>query len=634
MLIGSAIACLQSGYGQIENGDLAEVIAVLQGSDYGARYEARMTLQDHVSKVSVPGMETERKQLEKQLVSLLEGDFPVTTQLWLLRQLHTIGSEASVDALASLLKSDDPHVVDGARMALEYNSSSAATDALIQGLDAAKSEKQILGFIDSLGLRGDGMAISSVVKHLRSENVAIANGAALALGKLGEANPSQVKKAKLHVNLQASSADKVAVEQALLRISRDWTQCSRLVQEGANSAVRAAAFQKCIDLSSGRSARLLAKVLAEEDFEGGNELLRIALLSGKSNVARTALKLVEEMDTGEQAVIVGSLATSGRSGKSEKMILSMAESESKSLKLQATLALGKVGSVASLPILLEALESKSRDLEEAAADSIGSIKDSRVDRKLMASARSGDEAERVLAIRGLSYRNSRGAADLLNEFATNDGSEDARAEAIDAMERIGNEGSITALVELIVTEPKSGGLRRNAQRALKRTTLRIGDPESAWKAMESGFESAGDDAEARNALLAVIDSAPTSDAIEYVRQLWQEGDETVRKTLLRTLPAWRNWDGGFLMLEFASLEGASEESRDSYYSGIGRLILSSDQNYSREKKFELATLALEQASSDKQKEAILSGFRNPVWRDRNYARYNEVAPELKELLVE
>ena len=634
MLIGSVIACLHNGYGQVENSDLAEVVAALQGEDYDARYEARMVLQDHVSDVSVPGMEAERVEMEKKIASLLEGDFPVTTQLWLLRQLNSIGSEASVDVLAALLNDEDPHVADGARMALEFNSSDAATAALMNGLDAAKGDTQILGFINSLAERGDGAAIGSIVKYSRGDNVDIANAAVIALGKLGKENPAQARRAKLYVNLLASSADKATIERSLLQISNDWAKCSQLAREGANDAIRAAAFQKCIELGSGRAAKLLTSILADEGPEGKSSLLRVALLSGKSNVARAALKLVEEMDAESQAVVVGSLAASKKSSRNEKTILAIAESDSEPLQLQAILALGKIGSAASFPILMEMLDSRSRDLREAAGDAIGSIKDSKFDRNLMASARKGDDADRITAIRGLSYRNSNGAADLVNEIAASDESDELREVAVTAMERIGDEASLTTLVDLIVIEPKSGGLRRDAQSVLKRSTLRMGDPDTAWKAMKAGLDAAGDDREARDALLAVIDSAPTSESIDYLRQLWLEGDETVQKNLLRVLPVWRNWDGGFLMLEFASLEGVTEELKDSCYSGIGRLILSADQTYSLKRKFELADKCLAESGSEERKQAILNGFRNAKWREKNYATRNDVAPELKELLVE
>jgi len=625
LLIVSALSCLNSGYGKLENSDLAEIVATLQGSDYDARFKARMTLQDHVSEASSPGNEAVRAEIEAKLVSLLEADFPTTTRLWLIRQLNSIGSEASVNSLAALLGDGNVHIADGARMALQMNTSSRATAALIAGLGKASGSERVIGFLSSLSQRGGKSAIAAIVPYLSNGDLDIATAAVTALKELKADDALET------FYPRAPKSAKALVELALLERTTDFGFCKELAKNGGNSAVQVAAFRRSIALSSGKASKLFASLVSSSRQKTRSALLRAALLSGKSNVARAGLALIEESDPAQQAVIVASLGSIGPSRNSEKAILALGETENEALKLQVIEALGEVGGVSSLPWLMEALELRSRDLSGAAAHAIASLGDQRVDRKLMASAADGEDGDRIAAINVLSYRNSDGAAALVNQIAAGDASVAVREQAVEAMERIGDGDSLKVLVDLIVGE--EGTLRKVAQKTLKRVSSRMGDPDTVWSAMREGFEAANGDGKAKNALLLVSDSAPTPGAIDFFRSEWSVGGKTVRRDLLRVLPGWKNWDGGFLMLEFAKGEGLSDSLRDACFSGIGRLILSSNANASTNVKFDLANKSLAIAETEKQRQAILSGFRNASSRDVKFAKGGDVDPALKKLLL-
>ncbi len=619
-----ANVCWQTGYSQIPGDKLSAIIASLEGDDYQDRYEARMALQDSVSDATAPGNRSQRIALENQLILLLDSQLLLTTRLWIIRQLDTIGSDASVEALAGLLNDSNANVADAAHMALVANPSSRSTRALIGGLENATDSKA-LGFISALGDRKSRRAVKAIAPFLRSENLDVVQEAIIALGKIGGRSSRDALK---DLYPSAHSRVKGSIELALLDTSNDLDLCIRLISEGSDRSVQAAALQRGASLNANRSVQALRGALEAGTALDNASLIRVAMLSSSSAVRDVALSSMEELSSADQAVIVGALANR-EPGSNEDVIASLAQSESDPLKIQAVESLGRVGTVTSLPILLDALDSRSRDLRETAAYALASLPDERVDRELTATAENGSVEERANALAALSFRNSDGAALLVNELVQNDGDDAIREAALEAMERIGDAASFEVLVDLIVTD--ASGLRRDAQRTLKRMSLRIGDPETAWEAFNVGFQNASSDPEAKSALLAVIDSAPTKAAIEFLKKTWIKEDEASRKIILRTLPVWRNWDGGFLLLDIANLQDSTEAIKDSCYDGVGRLILSNPPSLSR--KFQLAGKAMQNAETDKRREAILKSFRNSGGSERRYVNNNDVDPAIKEVVL-
>ncbi len=624
-LILLANVCWQTGYSQIPGDELSAIITSLEGEDYQARYEARMALQDSVSDATAPGNRSQRIALEKQLISVLDDELLPTTRLWILRQLDTIGSDASIEALAGLLNDSNADVADAARMALVANPSSKATRALIDGLENATEDSKALGFISALGDRKSRRAVKAIAPFLSSENLDVVQEAIMALGEIGGRSSRDALNAFYP---SAHSRVKGSVELALLETSNDLDLCTRMISEGSDRSVQASALQRGASLNANRSAEALQGALEAGTALDNASLIRVAMLSSSSALRDVALSSVEELSLADQAVVVGALAN-GEPGSNEDVTASLAQSQNEPLKIQAVEALGRIGSVTSLPILLEALNSRSRDLRETAAYALASLPDARVDRELMAAAQSGSVEERANALAALSHRNSSGVAALVNELVQNDGDDAIREAALEAMERIGDAASFEVLVDLIVSN--ASGLRRDAQRTLKRMSLRIGDPETAWEAFNVGFQKASGDPDAKKALLVVIDSAPTKATIEYLKETWMKEDEASRKIILRTLPVWRNWDGGFLLLDIANFQDSSDAIKDSCYDGVSRLILSNPPSLNR--KFELARMALQTATTDKRRDAILKGFRNSGGPERRYVNNNDVDPILKETVL-
>lgn len=535
-----ALSLFPLGLSQISDEKLDSIFIRLSGEDYDARYAARIDLHDEVSKATAPGDEAQQPLVESQLLERLSSEKLLTTRLWILRQLEAIGSSASLPALEALLKSDDPKLADGARMAMNVIAP------------------------------GESPVVDSLEGHSRQD-----------LAKLARTAP--------------------------------------------NRADRSMAFSQLAK----KDTKLASEVLSEAD-DSSIDFLRVAMTAKNKGLQKRTLALLPTTSPEKQIVILGALPRRP-SARLEKTVLSLLGSGNETLELQALEAIGRVGSSASLEALLDRIGAKDRDIREMASDSLSLIQDDRIDRILKKAAFNGAIDERTIALEALSLRAIPEAAEIVNRFAA-DRTLDIRLRevAVSAMEQVGNVESFPILVGIVVND-ENAGLAKDAQKTLKRMSLRLANPEAAWSAFKAGFEIA--DRDKRLALMLVSDSAASQKTIDYLLSSWDEGDERIQKMVLRVLPNWRSWDGGFALLDLAEKTVGDEATRTLCFKGIANLILGSDATYPIEEKFELAELALKAANSPEEREIVINGFRTSTGKDRAYVASNEVDSELKAAVI-
>ncbi|MBK1875837.1 HEAT repeat domain-containing protein [Pelagicoccus mobilis] len=541
-----ALLVMPLGYSQIPDSELDSIFTRLNGDDFDARYEARMDLQNQVSEATKPGNESQQPLVEQQLLERLEKEPLLTTKLWILRQLSSIGSEASLPALEKLAASSDAKLADGARMAIN-----------------------------------------------RITPVPSAEGG--------------------------------------LYLGFDVDELATLASTDDSRAVRNAAFAKLAAIDSRKAISVMKEAL-ESDSSSSADFLKAAMVADSRSLNKAALAELASGKVQNQIVILGALE--GRaSSKLEKQLIALLDTENETLKLQTVEALGRVGTVKSLEPVLELTNSKDRDLSTAAADTLASISDKRIDSSLLKAAKKGSVEDRITALNALSYRASAGVTELVNEMAADDSlDEDLREAAIESMESVGDLASLPILVDIVVSE--ESGLRKDAQKTLKRMTLRTNDPAAAWNAFSDGLKASENDSSAKLALMLVLDSAPSKEAIEYLNNEWKSGDAEVQKTILKVLPSWRNWDGGYLLLDLAKQAGDDQKIAGQCIRGIGRIILGSDSSFPIRDKYKLANQALDLTDDASVRSSILNSFRDPTWQDKRFVENNEVNPEIKAKVLE
>jgi len=153
-----------------------------------------------------------RKDLESRLVMALQAEAPRAAKDAVCRALKTIGTGASVSALASLL--GDEKLSHMARYALERIPGPDAAKALLGALPKVAPKLKV-GIIASLGVRGEAASLAPLTALLSDSDAAVAAAAAHALGDL-----SSLEAAKALITAKPAAATKAAVADASLQCAQ------------------------------------------------------------------------------------------------------------------------------------------------------------------------------------------------------------------------------------------------------------------------------------------------------------------------------------------------------------------------------------------------------------------------------
>jgi HEAT repeat protein len=184
-----------------------------------------------------------RRQLETRIAAVLGSEAPRAAKDHACRQLRSIGTEASVPALAALLR--DGELSHMARYALERIPHPAAGKALRDALAKTRGELKI-GLVSSLGVRGEEASVAALAGMLGDADEALARAAALALGTIASAGAGRaLSSAKPRPGTREAIADGLlrCAEQLLAagRKSDARAVYERLLEDDPSDPVRGAA---------------------------------------------------------------------------------------------------------------------------------------------------------------------------------------------------------------------------------------------------------------------------------------------------------------------------------------------------------------------------------------------------------
>ena len=177
LLAGTAVAADKP---EVDRAAVDQAFEALKTYDWGTDRNTLNPIDDAV--VATQGDAAGRKELETRLLAVLTSGASRSAKDFVCRTLKTIGTAASVPALAALLP--DPDISHIARYALERIPAAEAGAAMRQALPKLPDALKV-GTIGSLGVRGDAVSVAAVAGMLASADPAVARAAACALGNIG-----------------------------------------------------------------------------------------------------------------------------------------------------------------------------------------------------------------------------------------------------------------------------------------------------------------------------------------------------------------------------------------------------------------------------------------------------------------
>ena len=208
---------------------LDQAFEALKTYDWGVDPNTVKAIDDEI--VATHGNAAARKELEGRLVPVLKSDAPRAAKDVVCRALKTIGTAASVPALATLLA--DEKLSHMARYALERIPAPEAGQALRTAL-AKVAGKLKIGVISSLGARREETSVAALQPLLADPDTAVAQAAAHALGDIGSLTAT-----KALVTAKPGDATKGAIADAAM-------QGAELLLAANNKAAAKATYEKVL----------------------------------------------------------------------------------------------------------------------------------------------------------------------------------------------------------------------------------------------------------------------------------------------------------------------------------------------------------------------------------------------------
>ena len=299
------------------------------------------------------------------------------------------GDKQAVPALAALLP--DAELASWARIALEAIPDSAAGEALRQSLGQLQGDL-LVGAINSIGMRRDIQAVDDLVARLTAADAPIASAAAVALGRIG--NERAVQALTESLDRAPPAVGSAVAEGCMLcaeRFLADGTQ-DRAVE--LYDRIRAEVpKRRVVEATRGAIlARQAAGVpLLVEQLRSADKSLQAMAWRTARDLAAPEVTgvLVAELGQAEpdrQVLLIQVLADRGDSS-AVPHVLQAARGGSGPVRLVALRALGRLGTAASVPVLLDAAQDPDPQLSEAALAVLADMPGQDVDDDLAARLR-------------------------------------------------------------------------------------------------------------------------------------------------------------------------------------------------------------------------------------------------------
>ena len=220
---------------------LDKAFEALKTYDWGMEPNVLQPIDEAI--ISTHGDAAARKDLETRLGAVLKTEASRDAKDVVCRALKTIGTAASVPALAALLA--DEKLSHMARYALERIAAPEAGQALRTALAKVQGKLKI-GMISSLGVRGEDASLAPLQALLADSDAAVAQAAAYALGAIGSLGA-----AKTLVTAKPSAATQAAIADASMK-------CAENLLASGNQVAAKATYEKLLAGSPTKQVKLAA----------------------------------------------------------------------------------------------------------------------------------------------------------------------------------------------------------------------------------------------------------------------------------------------------------------------------------------------------------------------------------------
>ncbi|MGA2500644.1 MAG: HEAT repeat domain-containing protein, partial [Tepidisphaeraceae bacterium] len=515
-----------------------------------------------------------------KLIDVLKSDAPREAKADALRQLAIVGTKDAVPVIAPLLL--DEQLSHMARYALEPIADPSVDAALRDALGKAKG-RPLVGVIGSLGIRKDVKAIDALTKFLSDADPDVAQAAARALGRIGTAEAAKAIEGAV---AGTPAGNQLAFCEGLFRIADTFAAA------GQNDAA-IAIFDNVRKLNSPlhqvRSAALRGAILARQ--KDGIALLKESLVGKDPILFAAAAGTSREMPGAEVTqVLCDSLRGSsvdnqmvifqalGRRKDAAALptVLAAAKTGEKALRLVAIACAAEIGDPSAAPALLELMGDADKDVATLAKENFASLPGQAVDDAVLAMFNGQDSDKRDLALDLIARRRMLASLPAVIKTAA-DPDPALRGNAIRKLGELAGPADLPALLDIL--GKAEGGDIDTAAQTISTVCQKTEKPEECVAKIAPLLAPATRDR--KIAIVRILGGIGGNEALGVLRGVLKDAatPAEVRSAAIRALGNWKSADAAPDLLALAK-SGADNEKMfglRSYLGMAGRAELPGDQ---------------------------------------------------------
>lgn len=491
---------------------------------------------------------------EQTLLGVLRSDAPSAEKALACKNLAIYGSSAAVDDLAKLLP--DPQLSSWARTSLEAIPGPEA-DAALREAAGTLDGRLLIGMINSIGVRQDAAAVTTLVERLQSEDAQVAAAAAVALGKIGdEAATSALRLALKNV---ASSDSSPVVTSAIAEGCVLCAERRYLAGELASAIeiydeIRAAEVptQRMVEATRGA---ILSRGedgidLLLETFRSDEKKLRqLALATAREfpgdGLDKALAKEIVQADPPRAALIIQVMADRPDTVVLDSIVQAATQGD-RQVRLSAIDALRRVGDSSCLSVLLKAAAENDEDVNQAAKDTLAELPGNDVDAKIVERLRQADGDDYSVLLHLVAQRRIDAVEDVVKALANQDAT--VRQTALAALGQIVSLQRLSLLIDA-VKQNDGGDDLEAATKALRAACVRMPDREACAAELAAALRSAR--AATKTTLLEIISEVGGETALKTIYAAAMSSDPQSQDDGSRLLGKWNGVDAAPSLLAIA-----------------------------------------------------------------------------------
>jgi HEAT repeat protein len=542
------------------------------------------------------------KENVDKLIAVIKSDAPQKEKVDACRQLSVIGTKDAIAPLAALL--GDEKLSHMARYALEPIPDPAVDDALRDAIGKLKG-RPLVGVITSIGVRRDAKAVAALSKMLQDQDSDVVQAAARALGTIGN---SAAAKALQGALANAPAANQLALCEGLFRCAealaakgqRDEaiTIYDQLRNLQAPHQVRGGAVRGAILVRGKEGLSLLRQYLKSDDYILFSAAVQTSAELPGTEVTQVLAAELSRLPADNQILVMQALGNR-RDAAALPTIVKTAKSGEVALRVTALKVLGQLGDASVVPTLFEAAVESNAEVAKAAQDTlVGLTSTKEVDAAILAVVEKGESKTRLVAIDVVAQRRMVTGNPLLFKVA-DDPEKQIRIAAIEALGQTGETKDLAGLVAMLVNRKNAEELR-TTENAAKAVCGRSADKQACAEKLLAPLPQA--QAEAKCALLRLLRVTGGADALQAVRAAIKDANAQIQETAIRTLCEWPTADAAPDLLEMARTSPNSSRKIAALRGYIG---LVRDERLSTEKKIAMCREAAAMVERNEEKKLLL-----------------------------